>query len=84
MRPDRDTELTDEAAPAPVSVPRETYEPPRLDTLGTVADLTLGVVPSGPDISVIGSASDRRLKRNVEPVAAGEVLAGVVALASRD
>jgi hypothetical protein len=59
------------------------YEPPRIEELGTVQELTMGGVTPGADVSFIGSTSDRRLKRGITPVDASLVLAQVGALASR-
>jgi hypothetical protein len=51
------------------------YEPPQLEVLGTVEELTMGGPTAGPDISTFFASfmSDRRVKEHLTPVAAGLV-----------
>jgi len=58
---------------------KESYEPPKLDVLGDVEELTAGGGDGPPDGdgSQTGVPSDRALKAHLEPVTAEEVLDGV-------
>jgi hypothetical protein len=53
------------------------YEAPQVEDLGSIAELTMGVLSTGhPDTAMDGTAvSDRRMKRGLEPVDGVAVLA---------
>jgi hypothetical protein len=78
-------------APPSVPVPPQAsrsngYEPPRIESLGTVDELTMGgPTPSISDVGIMFSSvlSDRRLKDHVTAFDTGSVLEGVASLASR-
>jgi hypothetical protein len=58
-----------------------TYEPPRLTVLGTIAEMTQALAIGTTDAAVFSAAiSDRRLKRDLEPVDARAVLEAVSGL----
>jgi hypothetical protein len=62
------------------------YEPPRIESLGTVERLTMGGAGPAPDIiPIFGSLfpSDRRLKDHVTAIEPGGVLEGIASLAGR-
>jgi hypothetical protein len=54
------------------------YEPPRIEVLGTVEELTMGEFGPASDGAMVGSQSDRRLKVAIAPVDTSAVLAGVL------
>jgi hypothetical protein len=62
--------------------PREApaYEPPRLNTLGTIEELTMGGNVPETDFGEVGSQSDRRLKHGLAEVDRRAVLRGVASL----
>jgi hypothetical protein len=61
------------------------YEPPRIESLGTVDELTHGGLLPSPDIGpATGSAvSDRRLKGHITAVEPATALDGAATLAGR-
>jgi hypothetical protein len=63
------------------------YEPPRLESLGTVQELTQGITAPGlPDNTIqfgTSTPSDRRMKQHITAVEPGSVLDGVASLTSR-
>ena len=61
---------------------REPYEPPKVEVLGTVRELTEGTATPGADIAVEGSVtpSDRNLKERFAPVDIHAVLNRAAAL----
>jgi hypothetical protein len=61
------------------------YEPPRLESLGTVEELTMGAGTPFPDVTIQGSQgfSDRRLKGHLAAVDPGRVLDGFASLVTR-
>lgn len=71
------TELTGQNAAAHTSVG---YEPPRIEELGTVEELTMGFAfPANPDDTItFGTVSDRRLKHRIAPADTRLVLERVV------
>ena len=61
-----------------------TYEPPRLTVLGSIAEVTQAAGIGVTDAAVFSAGiSDRRLKRELEPVDARVVLEAVSGLAIR-
>lgn len=58
------------------------YQPPRIERLGTIAELTAGPTSGAPDSVSAGSAavSDRRLKHHLAPIDAQLVLRALVRL----
>lgn len=58
------------------------YQPPRIEKLGTIAELTRGHTTAVPDSIAVGSlaVSDGRLKHQLAPVDTGLVLSRLLRL----
>ena len=56
---------------------REPYEPPKMEALGTMLELTEGMGPFTLDLSGLRSSSDRALKENFASVDPDDVLEAV-------